>query len=59
MVRYICPAYETWAYQMRNEWMVDRSSRVIAVYNYGVEGGTKNTVEYAWSNSVPVVVIKG
>ena len=59
LVHCACPQYEAWSYQQRNEWMVDRSSRVIAVYNYGVQSGTKNTVEYAWRNSVPVVVISG
>ena len=30
----------------RNEWMVDRASRLIAVYN-GTPGGTQRTIEYA------------
>ena len=33
-------------YQKRNEWMVDRSSLVIAVWN-GQPSGTKNTIDYA------------
>jgi uncharacterized phage-like protein YoqJ len=32
--------------QQRNEWMVDQSSHVIAVWD-GRDGGTHNTVEYA------------
>lgn len=41
-------------YQIRNEWMVDRSSRVIAVCN-GSDSGTKNTVDYAVKSSVAVI----
>ena len=33
-------------YQRRNEWMVDRSSLLIAAYT-GASGGTRNTIEYA------------
>ena len=46
LVKYICPGYSKGAFQTRNEWMVDRSARVIAVYE-GIPGGTKNTIEYA------------
>lgn len=45
LVRYIYPGYNPGAYQRRNEWMVDHSSRVIAVFN-GEPSGTKNTIEY-------------
>lgn len=34
------------AYQKRNEWMVNHSSLVLAVYN-GTPGGTRNTLNYA------------
>ena len=53
-VRYICPAYSKGAFQRRNEWMVDRSSRVIAFYN-GESGGTRNTILYAESKGIEVV----
>ena len=53
-VRYICPGYSKGAFQRRNEWMVDRSSRVIAFYN-GESGGTRNTILYAESKGVEVV----
>ena len=56
LVRFICPAYRRDCFQRRNEWMVDHSARVIAVYNGG-PGGTRNTVEYAKQHSVPVVNI--
>lgn len=46
LVKYICPGYSQDCFQRRNEWMVNRSARVIAVYN-GEPGGTKNTIEYA------------
>lgn len=42
---------------MRNEWMVDRSSLVIAVYN-GESGGTKNTIECAKAHGIEVVMIQ-
>ena len=56
LVEYICPGYNAGAYQRRNEWMVDHSSRVIAVFN-GEPSGTKNTVEYADKRYVRVVRI--
>ena len=37
-----------------NEWMVDHSNRVIAVFN-GKASGTKNTIDYAKNNKVEVV----
>ena len=57
-VRYICPAYSKGAFQRRNEWMVDRSSRVIAFYN-GEPGGTRNTINYAEKHQVPVIMLQG
>ena len=56
LVRFICPAYSRDCFQRRNEWMVDHSARVIAVYN-GEPGGTRNTVEYAQWHNVPVINI--
>lgn len=40
-------------YQIRNEWMVNHSSLVIAVFN-GQKGGTKNTIDYAKNHGVIV-----
>lgn len=57
-IHYICDGYEADAYQKRNEWMVDRSSRVIAVYN-GDGGGTRNTIRYAEKKEVPVIFLQG
>ena len=41
-------------YQKRNEWMVGRSSLVIAVWN-GQPSGTKNTIDYANRKGTNVV----
>lgn len=56
-VHYICDGYSKYAYQKRNEWMVDRSARVIAVYN-GEPSGTGNTINYAKKVGVPAVYIQ-
>jgi len=53
LVRFICPSYSRDCFQRRNEWMVDHSARVIAVYN-GQPSGTRNTIEYAKRQGVPV-----
>lgn len=46
MVKQINDHYFTGCYQVRNEWMVDRSNLVIAVFN-GQKSETKNTIDYA------------
>ena len=56
LVRYICPGYNPGAYQRRNEWMVDHSSRVIAVFN-GEPSGTKNTIEYAKKRETSIRIL--
>ena len=56
LVKYICKSYSRACFQIRNEWMVDRSARVIAVYN-GQSGGTKNTINYARSYGIEVLII--
>ena len=45
-VHYISDRYFSGIYQIRNEWMIDHASMVIAGYT-GVTGGTRNTLEYA------------
>jgi len=57
LVHFICPCYSQDCFQRRNEWMVDHSARVIAIYN-GESGGTKNTVAYARLVGVPVVIVR-
>ena len=58
LVRYICPGYNRGCFQKRNEWMVDHSARIIAVFN-GQPSGTKNTIDYAHRQGVPVIQIEG
>lgn len=53
IVKFICKGYSRACFQVRNEWMVDRSARVIAVYNGG-QGGTRNTIIYADSQRVQI-----
>ena len=53
-VTIISDHYYRACYQKRNEWMVDRSSLVIAVWN-GQPSGTKNTIDYADRKDVKVV----
>ena len=55
-VKFICPQYSPSCFQIRNEWMVDHSSRVIAVYN-GSGGGTRNTLKYAAAQGVSIIQI--
>lgn len=58
LVRTIGKGYHPAVYQIRNEWMVNHSARVIAVFN-GQPSGTKNTIDYAFRRGVPVVKIEG
>lgn len=54
LVKEINDHYFRACYQVRNEWMVDHSNLVIAVFN-GQKSGTKNTVDYAIKNNTTVV----
>ena len=58
LVKYICPKYYRGCFQIRNEWLVNHSSRVIAVFN-GIPSGKKNTIDYALQQGIPVVQLKG
>jgi len=53
LVRVICPSFSMASYQIRNEWMVDHSARVIAIYN-GASGGTAKTIAYAEKHGIEV-----
>lgn len=55
-VKYVCVDYSRPCFQIRNKWMVNHSSRVIAEFN-GEKSGTKNTIEYATRVGVPIVYI--
>lgn len=57
-VRFICPYYHRGCFQIRNEWMVNHSTRVIAIFN-GQPSGTKNTIDYAHRQGIPVIQIEG
>ena len=56
LTRAICPRFSYSSYQARNEWMVNHSALVIAVFN-GESGGTKNTLDYAQKSGVPCVMV--
>lgn len=58
LVKTLSMEYSETAYQERNQWMVDHSSKVIAVYD-GKAGGTRNTISYARKNKVFVKYLKG
>lgn len=58
LVRFICKGYSKASFQIRNEWMVDRATRVIAVYN-GEPSGTRNTIEYAKRQEIAITYILG
>ena len=57
-VKVISAAFSEDSYQLRNQWMVCLSSKVIAVYN-GKVGGTRNTINYARKKHVFIRYIKG
>lgn len=57
-IEVISPRSSMNCYQLRNIWMVDRSSLVIAAYNETARG-TKNTIAYAETNKIPVRGICG
>lgn len=58
LVRFICPRYSRVCFHIRNERMVNHSSRVIAVFN-GQPSGTRNTIKYAHRRGVSVSIIEG
>lgn len=53
-VTIVSDAYSAAAMQVRNQWMVDRAGKVVALWN-GSPGGTANCVEYARRKGVPVL----
>lgn len=57
LVKIIWPEFSMASYQIRNEWMVDHSARVIAVYN-DEPGGTRNTIQYAEIQGVNVRLLR-
>lgn len=57
LVRIISPEYHRGCYQVRNQWMVDHSARVIAVFA-GMTGGTFNTLEYAIDKGIETRIVR-
>ena len=51
----VCSQYHNSVFQQWNRWRVDHSNRVIAFFS-GAAGGTKNTIEYAKSKGVEVII---
>lgn len=48
--------YTSWCMQKRNEYMVDNSNYIIAIWD-GTKGGTGNCVKYAQSKSKPIITL--
>lgn len=48
--------YAAYKLQQRNEWMVDNSDLVIAIWN-GTNGGTANCINYAKSKNKEIIYI--
>lgn len=58
-VEIVCPGgYSAAAMQKRNEWMVDNSHRVVALWD-GSSGGTGNCIKYARSRKAEIDVLWG
>lgn len=48
--------YSAYKMQVRNEWMVDRCNKLIAVWD-GTPGGTGNCVKYAEHHNIDIIFI--
>lgn len=48
--------YNPYLMQIRNQYMVDNSDEVLAIWN-GTPGGTANCVNYARKQNVPVTIV--
>lgn len=53
----VSPRYTPACYQKRNEYMIDSSDLVIAVWNGKKKGGTFNAIRYAESKQKPISYI--
>ena len=56
-VQVLSDRYSPDVYQKRNQWLVNHSSRLIAVFN-GDPSGTSNTILYAQEQGIPVEIIE-
>ncbi len=52
-IKVFSPEFSYASYDIRNRWMVDHSSHIIAVYN-GSRGGTYNTLQYALRKQIEI-----
>lgn len=56
-VEYVSPGgYASWKMQVRNQWIVDNSDILVAVFA-GIPGGTKNCIDYAESKNKKIIRI--
>lgn len=53
-VEVVCEKYVSFCFQKRNEYMVNHSDGVIAVWNGEEKGGTYNTIKYAKKAKKPI-----
>ena len=56
-VQVLSDRYSSDVYQKRNQWLVNHSSRLIAVFN-GDPSGTGNTIQYAHEQGIPTHIIE-
>ena len=49
--------YDRWCMMRRNRYMVDRSARIIAVYDGVPKGGTAQTLTYAMSKGLKTDIL--
>ena len=57
-IKVLCDQPSRSCYHIRNRYMVDQSSRVIAVYDGRKDGGTSYTIDYAKAQGIGIQMIK-
>lgn len=55
VINVLSEKYTPWCMHARNRYMVDRSTAVIAVWNFSEKGGTFATIQYATKKRKPVI----
>ena len=55
-VQVLSDRYSPEVYLERNKWLINHSSRLIAVFN-GDPSGTRNTIQYAQEHGIPAHII--